>query len=678
MSRTTAYAYDLSGNIVQKTLANSLRELRTHDGRNRVSTLDNRTAAGSGYTADIAGYAYQYDRTGNVMQVVEDYPSGDLAGRTITNSYDGVYRLLAEVIATTPGSTVTTSYAYDNGHNRTSKAVSGGSSISYVIGNGGNGAGANQIISTTSGGVTTYYGYDRNGNRSSRVVAVSPVVVTGTTTQGSPVITGLSSTSGLTLGMTVNGAGIPSGAIVMGLGSGTATISVAATLSGTGVSLTFSPTPDTYQYDYENRLTGFEDYDGAGGYGSILYSYAYDYRTRRVTRTEGSTKTNIVFDGGTSIEEYTGTPGSPTVEYVRGHDYGGGVGGLEYSVRSSVAHFNFFDSRGDVTTQTNSSGAITYQTAYEAFGNQTVNAGFTSDRQKASTKEQDPTGLLNEGFRYRDPATGTFLTRDPMGFKAGPNMYTYVRQNPWTHFDPEGLDVNMNLYPPGSDIYNNAKNIPAGNDYTVGAHGNPQLIQGPTGGNYSIPTLALQIKNDPNYKSGETIDLISCSTGVGKNPPAQQLANAMGAGTTVKAPTDTIWIYPDGHTVVAPAKGGDTKNGPDLSHQGDMKSFTPQATNTQPNTPLQKPTGPELTGGRAGANGQQQAEYTMPDGSKVYVPWGSPPPGQSQSKSQTQATPPSQPQSKSPPPSQSITQSQSPTQSPRTQPPPPPPPKSSS
>jgi RHS repeat-associated protein len=56
--------------------------------------------------------------------------------------------------------------------------------------------------------------------------------------------------------------------------------------------------------------------------------------------------------------------------------------------------------------------------------------------------EQDPTGLLNEGFRYRDPSTGTFLTRDPLGFKAGLNNYTYVHQNPWTHFDPEGLDDN--------------------------------------------------------------------------------------------------------------------------------------------------------------------------------------------------------------------------------------------
>ena len=41
-----------------------------------------------------------------------------------------------------------------------------------------------------------------------------------------------------------------------------------------------------------------------------------------------------------------------------------------------------------------------------------------------------------------------FLTRDPLGFKAGPNMYTYVHQNPWTKFDPEGLDDNKQPLPP--------------------------------------------------------------------------------------------------------------------------------------------------------------------------------------------------------------------------------------
>jgi len=35
--------------------------------------------------------------------------------------------------------------------------------------------------------------------------------------------------------------------------------------------------------------------------------------------------------------------------------------------------------------------------------------------------------------------TGSFISRDPLGFVDGPNVYTYVNDNPWTHFDPEGL-----------------------------------------------------------------------------------------------------------------------------------------------------------------------------------------------------------------------------------------------
>jgi uncharacterized protein RhaS with RHS repeats len=96
MPRLTQYAYDLSGNIVQKGLANGTKEVRSHDGRNRVTTLDNQTSGSS----NIAGYAYQYDAAGNVMQIVESYTSGSLSGRTIVNSYDGVYRLITESITT--------------------------------------------------------------------------------------------------------------------------------------------------------------------------------------------------------------------------------------------------------------------------------------------------------------------------------------------------------------------------------------------------------------------------------------------------------------------------------------------------------------------------------------------------------------------------------------------------
>ena len=144
-----------------------------------------------------------------------------------------------------------------------------------------------------------------------------------------------------------------------------------------------------------------------------------------------------IFSGGSSVEEKQN--GATTVEYVRGSDFGGGVGGILYTLHGMQPYFTHYDRRGDVTVQTDGTGTITFQAGYSAFGEHKQETGATPDRQKANTKEEDPSGLLNEGFRYRDLETGSFITRDPAGFVDGPNLYTYVRQNPWTTFDPEGL-----------------------------------------------------------------------------------------------------------------------------------------------------------------------------------------------------------------------------------------------
>ena len=63
-------------------------------------------------------------------------------------------------------------------------------------------------------------------------------------------------------------------------------------------------------------------------------------------------------------------------------------------------------------------------------------------RQMANTKDEEAEaelGLLNEGMRYRDLETGTFLTRDPIGYADGPNVYCYAHCNPITGYDPYGL-----------------------------------------------------------------------------------------------------------------------------------------------------------------------------------------------------------------------------------------------
>ena len=63
------------------------------------------------------------------------------------------------------------------------------------------------------------------------------------------------------------------------------------------------------------------------------------------------------------------------------------------------------------------------------------------------------------------------------------------------------------------------------------------------------------MKNNPEY-SGGPVRLISCSTGAKQNGIAQQLSNKL--GVKVLAPSDTLYIYPNGSTVIGPNAYTDT------------------------------------------------------------------------------------------------------------------------
>ncbi len=49
------------------------------------------------------------------------------------------------------------------------------------------------------------------------------------------------------------------------------------------------------------------------------------------------------------------------------------------------------------------------------------------------------TGLHYNYFRYYDPATGRYITSDPIGLGGGLNNYVYSRNNPTIYFDFYGL-----------------------------------------------------------------------------------------------------------------------------------------------------------------------------------------------------------------------------------------------
>ena len=417
--QTTVSSYDASGNRCSVTYPLGGRQLVTSfDALNRVTEIIESKPGQPGQRST----SYQYDLAGNRLRCqqsngVEEITAYDalsrktslltrrynspkpvskfgysydlssnvvriieenaaVPSREITNIYDRTYRLTQESIAA--GSKVeNTNFAYDKAHNRIGRIRS-----TYLSGN-----------LSTSFADTFTYGNPSNGKNSNQLVLYHDAK----------------------RNIDVSYSYDANGNRYQRLENG-------------------SPT-HTYAWDSRNRLIEVTMPAGTSAYG-------YDYRTRRVIRNEssaGGSSDVITFSGGTSIFERPLNTSAPTVEYIRGSDWGGGIGGILYTVRSGAESHSAYNSRGDVIAKTDSNGSITWQASYEAFGTRTAETGTNLDRQRANTKEEDPTGLLNEGMRYRDLDSGLFISRDPAGFVDGPNVYTYVRQNPWTKFDPLGL-----------------------------------------------------------------------------------------------------------------------------------------------------------------------------------------------------------------------------------------------
>ena len=66
----------------------------------------------------------------------------------------------------------------------------------------------------------------------------------------------------------------------------------------------------------------------------------------------------------------------------------------------------------------------------DPFGYQAQWGGYTDQE----------TGLLLLTYRYYNPATGRFVTRDPSGYNGGTNVYSYGGNSPATKNDPSGLE----------------------------------------------------------------------------------------------------------------------------------------------------------------------------------------------------------------------------------------------
>ena len=182
------------------------------------------------------------------------------------------------------------------------------------------------------------------------------------------------------------------------------------------------------------------------------------------------------------------------------------------------------------------------------------------------------TGLHYNRYRYYDPASGRYVSPDPLGLAGGLNLYAYVGGNPVRGIDPLGL-VDINLFPHNEAIRQSADNIPSPpGTFTVGSHGNPSIMTDTALRGVTPAQMAERIKAHPSYTEGQKVQLMSCETGKGTDPYAQKLANELNA--PVVAPDKLLWIWPHGAYKPAGQKADGTM---DTADPGVWHTFNPKS-----------------------------------------------------------------------------------------------------
>ena len=110
---------------------------------------------------------------------------------------------------------------------------------------------------------------------------------------------------------------------------------------------------------------------------------------------------------------------------------------------AATSTFYTFDPQGNVAQRLDASANVLGVYAFDAYGLRTATdtttdpyAGFEGGWGYYADAE---TGLSLLGHRYYDTGTGRFVTRDPIGYDGGINLYRYTQNNPVNRSDPSGL-----------------------------------------------------------------------------------------------------------------------------------------------------------------------------------------------------------------------------------------------
>jgi len=109
--------------------------------------------------------------------------------------------------------------------------------------------------------------------------------------------------------------------------------------------------------------------------------------------------------------------------------------------RTAVYYYHN-DHLGTPQRMTDESGAVVWSADYKPFGEVTITTETITNNFRFPGQYYDQeTGLHYNWHRYYDPATGRYLTADPIGLGGGTDLFSYVQNNPVNLYDPPGLIV---------------------------------------------------------------------------------------------------------------------------------------------------------------------------------------------------------------------------------------------
>ena len=425
LQRVLHRAYESAGagrplgySLRHTTAANSTVDATTTYGYSTTGRLETVSSNPLGGTTTTSGFAYGYLSNSNLIETVRSYLSGTTGTpiHSVTNTYESARDVLDKKTNTNGFTNVeisATEYTVNNlgqrdGVTRTGAgtAAPASANASYAYNSRGELVEDNEASAVAD----RAYQYNDIGNREKAITGVFSDLATASANYASNPLNQYTRANNVTL---------PAGSY---------------DLDGNLLSGPVGASPSnsaTLVWDGENRLI-------TATVGSTTVSYIYDGLSRRVARTVGTARTFYIYDGWNCVAEYGGsvpTSGAPTANAYPGfvHTWGidisgtmqgaGGVGGLLASTKLTAAnagttYYPLFDGNGNITSYIDSSRNVQAYFNYDPFGNQIDNSysnpiGLSY---AFSTKAFDTdTGLYYYGYRWYDPLTGRWPSRDPMG-----------------------------------------------------------------------------------------------------------------------------------------------------------------------------------------------------------------------------------------------------------------------